>query len=79
VETARLRHHSEIGAQGVRTSLLLWSSTVSQNQIARSLGFSGAYISGQAARARHREISVCMELRGGAGRTRTSNQTIISR
>jgi hypothetical protein len=29
--------------------------------------------------ARHREISVCMGLRGGAGRTRTSNQTIISR
>jgi hypothetical protein len=28
--------------------------------------------------ARHREISVCMGLRGGAGRTRTSNQTIIS-
>jgi hypothetical protein len=29
--------------------------------------------------ARYREISVCMGLRGGAGRTRTSNQTIISR
>ena len=28
---------------------------------------------------RHLEISVCMGLRGGAGRTRTSNQTIISR
>jgi len=28
--------------------------------------------------ARHPEISVCMELRGGAGRTRTSNQTIIN-
>jgi hypothetical protein len=26
-----------------------------------------------------REISVCTRLRGGAGRTRTSNQTIISR
>jgi two-component system NtrC family sensor kinase len=25
------------------------------------------------------EISVCVGLRGGAGRTRTSNQTIISR
>jgi hypothetical protein len=29
--------------------------------------------------ARHREISVCMGLRGGAGRTRTSHQLIISR
>jgi hypothetical protein len=29
--------------------------------------------------ARHREISVCMRLRGGAERTRTANQTIISR
>jgi hypothetical protein len=29
--------------------------------------------------ARHREISVYMGLRGGAGRTRTSNQTVISR
>jgi len=28
--------------------------------------------------ARHREISVCMGLRGGAGRTRTSNQPIIT-
>ena len=27
----------------------------------------------------NREISVCLRLRGGAGRTRTSNQTIISR
>ena len=27
----------------------------------------------------NREISVCARLRGGAGRTRTSNQTIISR
>jgi hypothetical protein len=27
----------------------------------------------------NREISVCVGLRGGAGRTRTSNQTIISR
>jgi hypothetical protein len=26
-----------------------------------------------------RKISVCVRLRGGAGRTRTSNQTIISR
>jgi hypothetical protein len=29
--------------------------------------------------ALNREISVCVRLRGGAGRTRTSNQTIISR
>ena len=29
--------------------------------------------------ATSREISVCTRLRGGAGRTRTSNQTIISR
>jgi hypothetical protein len=29
--------------------------------------------------ARHRKISVCMGLRGGAERTRTSNQTIIGR
>ena len=29
--------------------------------------------------ARHREISVCVGLGGGAGRTRTSSQTIISR
>jgi replication-associated recombination protein RarA len=29
--------------------------------------------------ALNREISVCAGLRGGAGRTRTSNQTIISR
>jgi addiction module HigA family antidote len=29
--------------------------------------------------AMNREISVCARLRGGAGRTRTSNQTIISR
>jgi hypothetical protein len=29
--------------------------------------------------APHREISVCVRLRGGAGRTRTSNQTVISR
>jgi hypothetical protein len=29
--------------------------------------------------AMNREISVCVRLRGGAGRTRTSNQTIISR
>jgi hypothetical protein len=28
--------------------------------------------------ALNREISVCLRLRGGAGRTRTSNQTIIS-
>jgi len=28
--------------------------------------------------ARHREISVCRGLRGGPGRTRTANQTIIS-
>jgi hypothetical protein len=27
--------------------------------------------------ARHREISVCMGLRGGVGRTRTSNQAVI--
>ena len=27
--------------------------------------------------ARHREISVCMGLRGGVGRTRTSNQAIM--
>jgi hypothetical protein len=29
--------------------------------------------------AMNREISVCVRLRGGAGRTRTSNQTIIRR
>jgi hypothetical protein len=29
--------------------------------------------------ALNREIPVCVRLRGGAGRTRTSNQTIISR
>jgi hypothetical protein len=29
--------------------------------------------------ARHREISVCVGLRGGAERTQTANQTIISR
>jgi hypothetical protein len=29
--------------------------------------------------APNREISVCVRLRGGAGRTRTTNQTIISR
>jgi hypothetical protein len=29
--------------------------------------------------ALNREISVCAGLRGGAGRTRTFNQTIISR
>jgi hypothetical protein len=28
---------------------------------------------------KNREISACARLRGGAGRTRTSNQTIISR
>jgi hypothetical protein len=32
-----------------------------------------------AAEIASREISVCVRLRGGAGRTRTSNQTIISR
>jgi hypothetical protein len=29
--------------------------------------------------ARHREISVCKGLRGGAERTRTSNQAVMSR
>jgi hypothetical protein len=29
--------------------------------------------------ARHREISVCMGLRGGVGRTRTSNQAVIAK